>query len=750
MIVGIWRRLVPSEENRCQRILGCNLLFVIVIAGVQLWIGLLWFFYWGYGIERGIILGGILAGLTVLRLRSQPGLSGQPAGAALLPRALQGLLIAAVLLDVGMMVDSDARNLRTSKIPMDEGQTSWRAARLLWRGENPYGFGALADLSAYAMRERERETAGVVTGLTGLSLMAELVRYDATLDPSVRRELLPASTVLSGAAATEMRIYGYKYGPVILLITAAVAPLGIPAAVLILNGLGCFALYGINWLILRRIAGPQLALAGVAILALLLDRHITRSYINHSATDVWALLFGSLAVLACMSRCPLAMAAAIAFSIGSKSLPGLLFLPLLLRFRSPYPVLLFVGLMGAIYLPWLLWDPQGILHNVFLWPLLKATSTNSWEYFAPSTAADVILALAACTFIAVWRRYLLERETRLFWTLAVSSILPLIATGYLANNYIPWASLWVVAAIVEAFATHQLVKPSPERTECQEPATMRVTTIVTTYNSPKALHLCLQSLVAQGDRGFEIVVADDGSDVATRAVIAKVARETEIPLHHIWQEDDGFRAATIRNRAIAASSGDYLVFLDGDCIALADFIRVHKRLAEPSWFVTGRRSNLGPQVTERVLRAWPMMPKTGRFGWFALALLRQATRPFHFLRVPLGPLRKRTPTAWKRVYSCNLAVWRRDLEAVNGFDERYVGHGSEDTDLVIRLLRAGVRRKRGDVASIVLHLHHPRRPGSSRNTGLFTELLGTRRSRAVIGLTEARCPKDRFSALAAK
>ena len=88
---------------------------------------------------------------------------------------------------------------------------------------------------------------------------------------------------------------------------------------LILNGLVCFALYAVNALILRRIAGSGLALAGVGMLALLLDRFITRSYINHSATDVWALLFGSLAVLACISRRPLAMATAIAFAVGCKS-----------------------------------------------------------------------------------------------------------------------------------------------------------------------------------------------------------------------------------------------------------------------------------------------------------------------------------------------------------------------------------------------------------------------------------------------
>ncbi|HVB17169.1 MAG TPA: hypothetical protein VNF04_11580 [Stellaceae bacterium] len=448
--------LLRRAQIWCSVALGCDPLFAGVLAAAQLWLGLLWFFYWGYGIERGVILAVVLAGLIVLRFRPRPLSSERPAGMPLVPPVLRVLLIAALLLDVGMMVDSDVRSVRTSKIPMDEGQTSWRAARLLWHGDNPYGFGALTDLNAYSTRERERKTVGVTTRLTGASLAAALREYDTTLDPRLREELLPPVTSMTDAAAREMRTYGYKYGPVIILITAVIAPLGIPAGVLVLNGLACFALYAVNWNILRRIAASERALAGAAMLALLLDRHITRSYINHSATDVWALLFGSLAVLACISRRPLSMAAAIAFSIGSKSVPGLLFLPLLLRFRSPYPVLLFTVLMGAIYLPWLLWDPQGILYNIFLWPLLKAKSGNSWEYFAPPAAVFMALGLAVFAFIFVWLRYLFGNETRLFWTLAVSSMLPLLVTGYLANNYIPWASLWMVAAIVEAFTARHL------------------------------------------------------------------------------------------------------------------------------------------------------------------------------------------------------------------------------------------------------------------------------------------------------
>jgi len=439
----------------CWRILGCDPWFAGALAAAELWLGLLWFFYWGYGVERGYILGAFLLGLGVLWFRPRAGSFPGAAGQISLPPTVRGLLIAALVLDVSMMVVSDVRSVRTSQILMDEGQTSWRAARLMWRGENPYGSGALTDLHAYQARTQQREAVGVTTRLSGAEVDSALARYDATLDARLHRELLPVPAAGS-AAARELRLYGYKYGPLIVLITAVVAPFGIPAAVMFLNALACFGLYAVNWLILRRIAGTELALAGVAMLALLLDRHISHDYINRSATDVWPLLFGSVGVLAAMSRRPFAAAVAIALAVGCKTLPGLLFLPLLLRFRSPYPVLLFTALVGAIYLPWLLWDPRGILDNIVLWPFLMAQRSTSWEFFAPPWAALVARALALSFMSMVWVRYLFASRPRLFLTLALSNTALLLASGNLGNNYIPWASLWMVAALVEAFADRRV------------------------------------------------------------------------------------------------------------------------------------------------------------------------------------------------------------------------------------------------------------------------------------------------------
>jgi hypothetical protein len=442
---------VQNAESLSWRLIGCEMAFAGWLLAIQLWLALLWFYYQGFGAVRGLILAGLLIGLIALRFL--PARSARYAGLIRLPPVLRGLLIAALLLDVGMMVVSGMTSLHKSKIPMDEGQTSWRAARLLWRGEDPYAKGALVDFGAFRSRVQLRGASGIDTPVTGHALSATLARYDASLDPSVRGKLFPVSSNSNETATREAHLYGYKYGPVILVAVALVAPFGIPAAVLFLNGLVCFGLYFVNWRILRRIAWPQLALAGAAILALLLDRHITRNYIDRSATDVWALLFGSLAVLAVITRRPLACAAGVAFAIGCKSIPGLLFAPLLLRFRSPVPPLVCIVLTGVLYLPWLLWDSSGVLYNVFLWPFYMTTDFTAWQYFAPPWATLFARIMILGLLIVLWTRYLTGRESRLFWTLAISSTLVLLAGGFLRNGYVPWASLWAVAAVVEAFTT---------------------------------------------------------------------------------------------------------------------------------------------------------------------------------------------------------------------------------------------------------------------------------------------------------
>ena len=110
---------------------------------------------------------------------------------------------------------------------------------------------------------------------------------------------------------------------------------------------------------------------------------------------------------------------------------------------------------------------------------------------------------------------------------------------------------------------------------------MRISVVITTYNRPDALSLVLRALAAQTAGEFEVLIADDGSTPETAEMLARLTPELNFPLRHVLQPDDGFRAPMARNRASAVATGDYIVFLDGDCLPLTDFIFQHRRLAAP-------------------------------------------------------------------------------------------------------------------------------------------------------------------------
>lgn len=235
---------------------------------------------------------------------------------------------------------------------------------------------------------------------------------------------------------------------------------------------------------------------------------------------------------------------------------------------------------------------------------------------------------------------------------------------------------------------------------------MLISIIVATYNRPDALSAVLRSLAKQDDRRFEVVVADDGSGTPTRQAIESVREAYPVPLQHVWQDDRGFRAAAVRNRATAAAHGDYIVFLDGDCVPRPRYVARHRALSERGWMVAGNRVLLTETYTRAALAdAWPLHRYT-LDQWRAARRRGDINRTLPLMDLRLGPLRKLAAARWQRVRTCNLGVWRTDLVHVNGFDEAFEGWGYEDSDLAVRLLNAGVRRKEGAFATGVLHLWH--------------------------------------------
>jgi len=266
-----------------------------------------------------------------------------------------------------------------------------------------------------------------------------------------------------------------------------------------------------------------------------------------------------------------------------------------------------------------------------------------------------------------------------------------------------------------------------------------ISVIVSTYNREDALDVALRALSRQSDRNFEIVVADDGSGPATARVAREWAAKMALPIKHVWHEDRGFRLSDIRNRGIRASAGAYILFLDGDCIARQNFVAAHRGLAEPGWFVTGTRILLSADLTDRILHQGLEPELWGLGRWLALRARRQLNRFAPLLELRLGAMRKMSARRWRGARGSNMAFWRADLEKVDGFDSSFSGWGREDSDIFIRLIRAGVRRKDGRFASGVLHLWHPEadRGGLAENDRQLDEVLHSDRIAAKRGLSTA-------------
>ena len=272
-----------------------------------------------------------------------------------------------------------------------------------------------------------------------------------------------------------------------------------------------------------------------------------------------------------------------------------------------------------------------------------------------------------------------------------------------------------------------------------------ISVIVTTYNREDALAASLRSLRGQTDADFEVIVADDGSGPATAALIETVKSVIGHRVVHVWHEDKGFRAGEIRNRAVLAARGDYIVFLDGDCIVRPDFVAIHRRLAERCCFVTGNRILLSRELTAQVLRDG-LTPETwGCATWLGKRLSGGVNRLSALLKLPLGPLRRLRAKQWKGARSANLAIWRGDLVTVDGYDADYAGWGKEDYDIIVRLLRAGVTRKDGSFATGVIHIWHAEADRSAlpENERKLAEILDGDGVRAKRGLSALRiAPSD--------
>lgn len=255
---------------------------------------------------------------------------------------------------------------------------------------------------------------------------------------------------------------------------------------------------------------------------------------------------------------------------------------------------------------------------------------------------------------------------------------------------------------------------------------MKTTLLISTYNSENYLRLCLATVLAQTVQPDEIVIADDGSRESTAQIIREFISVSPTIVKHIWHEDDGFRKCMILNKAIAAAEGDYIVQIDGDVLLDRHFIEDHLSIARPGYWVNGSRVLLAENVTKKMMDAHRDLP---------IGTKVEAKRLFNIFSMPLSsilnslrirPLREylKFRYAIKKVdhmRGCNMAFWRSDAIAINGYNEDLTFWGHEDGEFVFRLHFNGVKKQSLKMGGNVFHMYH--KPSSRDNESKHLDTL---------------------------
>jgi glycosyltransferase involved in cell wall biosynthesis len=226
------------------------------------------------------------------------------------------------------------------------------------------------------------------------------------------------------------------------------------------------------------------------------------------------------------------------------------------------------------------------------------------------------------------------------------------------------------------------------------------TLLISTYNWPQALQLCLQSVLKQTILPNEIVIADDGSTNDTKTLIDEFRKTTTIAVKHVWHKDDGFRKTIILNEAIRNSNYAYIIQIDGDIIIHPKFIQEHLQQMEQGFFIRGSRILLDEKHTQQYIAT----QKTNLH--FLSPGVQHRFNAIHsklLSKIVFAISDKQSPN---NVIGCNMSFFKKDFVAVNGYNNDITGWGREDGELAARLINSGILKKQVKNKAIAFHMFH--------------------------------------------
>ncbi|MFW6275207.1 MAG: glycosyltransferase family 2 protein [bacterium] len=236
----------------------------------------------------------------------------------------------------------------------------------------------------------------------------------------------------------------------------------------------------------------------------------------------------------------------------------------------------------------------------------------------------------------------------------------------------------------------------------------KASVIFTTYNQPEWLRKVLWGYECQTINDFEIVIADDGSGPDTRAIIDGFKEKGKLNITHVWHPDEGYQKCPVLNKAILASTSDYLIFSDGDCIPRNDFVETHLKFAKKNYFLSGGTLRLPIDISKSISIDDIKSQNCFDLQW----LLSKGMRPtFKISKLVKSKtfssfMNFLTPTnaSWN---GHNSSGWKTDLIGVNGFNED-MHYGGQDRELGERLQNLGIKSKQIRYSAVCIHLEHGR------------------------------------------
>lgn len=246
---------------------------------------------------------------------------------------------------------------------------------------------------------------------------------------------------------------------------------------------------------------------------------------------------------------------------------------------------------------------------------------------------------------------------------------------------------------------------------------MNCSLIICTYNWPEALEMVLQSVILQSEPPNEIIIADDGSDEITESVIRKFSKKSSIPIIHSWQKDIGCRIPHSRNRAIAKSKFEYIIMIDGDTIIHKDFVKDHKKFSSRATYLQGSRALLQSAFTNNLIKN----NKFKKPKFFS----SDTKNKINMLRIPfltkiLSIFKSKNI---QRIRGCNYSVYKEDIIKVNGFNEKILTWGREDSEFALRLFNTGVKKKYLKFSGIQYHLYHKEKKHNYASKRILDEAI---------------------------